>query len=69
MLTDTKTSNRAWYRDSDRIAWTLAGLVWHHGASWTDYYTGTPNGQTKLSYLYCADGVFWVSLWANAIQL
>ncbi|KAJ7246379.1 glycoside hydrolase family 43 protein [Mycena rebaudengoi] len=28
----------------DRIAWTLVGKVWPNGASWTDQYTGTSNG-------------------------
>ncbi|KAJ3926853.1 MAG: glycosyl hydrolase [Lentinula lateritia] len=31
----------------DRTAWTLAGLVWPNGASWTDPYTGTTNGFTN----------------------
>lgn len=30
---------------TDRSAWTFAGLVWPNGASWTDQYTGTSNGQ------------------------
>ncbi|KAF8149535.1 secreted arabinase [Crassisporium funariophilum] len=29
---------------TDRTAWTLAGRVWPSGASWTDTYTGTSNG-------------------------
>ncbi|KAF7365439.1 Arabinan endo-1,5-alpha-L-arabinosidase [Mycena venus] len=28
----------------DRTAWTLIGVVWPNGASWTDEYTGTTNG-------------------------
>ncbi|PPR07108.1 hypothetical protein CVT24_010944 [Panaeolus cyanescens] len=28
----------------DRTAWTLIGRVWPNGASWTDQYTGTSNG-------------------------
>lgn len=34
----------------DRTAWTLAGLVWPNGASWTDPYTGTTNGYELTSY-------------------
>jgi arabinan endo-1,5-alpha-L-arabinosidase len=33
---------------TDRSAWTFAGLVWPNGASWTDQYTGTSNGQVTL---------------------
>ncbi|KAF8305788.1 secreted arabinase, partial [Clavulina sp. PMI_390] len=29
---------------TDRTAWVSAGTVWPNGASWTDAYTGTSNG-------------------------
>ncbi len=29
---------------TDRTAWTMTGLVFPNGASWTDPYTGTSNG-------------------------
>ncbi|KAJ4492427.1 glycoside hydrolase family 43 protein [Lentinula lateritia] len=45
----------------DRTAWTLAGLVWPNGASWTDPYTGTTNGALWAPDCIYLDGQFYVS--------
>ncbi|KAG6831951.1 hypothetical protein H0H92_006552 [Tricholoma furcatifolium] len=61
---------------TDRINWSLIGTVWPDGASWTDEYTGTTNGQvyyrlamnqklTVLRNLWAPDctylnGEFWL---------
>ncbi|KAJ3810332.1 glycoside hydrolase family 43 protein [Lentinula aff. lateritia] len=44
----------------DRTAWTLAGLVWPNGASWTDPYTGTTNGALWAPDCTYLDGQFYV---------
>ncbi|KAJ3919760.1 arabinanase [Lentinula edodes] len=44
----------------DRTAWTLAGLVWPNGASWTDPYTGTTNGALWAPDCTYLDGQFYL---------
>ncbi|KAJ6620729.1 glycoside hydrolase family 43 protein [Mycena sp. CBHHK59/15] len=44
----------------DRIAWTLVGLVWPNGASWTDAYTGTTNGNLWAPDCTVIDGIFYL---------
>lgn len=44
----------------DRTAWTLRGLVWPNGASWTDPYTGTTNGALWAPDCTYINGVFYV---------
>ncbi|KAF9013408.1 secreted arabinase [Cyathus striatus] len=45
---------------TDRTAWTLVGKVWPNGASWTDSYTGTSNGNLWAPDCYYANGQFWL---------
>ncbi|KAG5639204.1 hypothetical protein H0H81_005683 [Sphagnurus paluster] len=45
---------------TDRTAWTLAGKVWPNGASWTDAYTGTSNGNLWAPDCTYINGVFWL---------
>ncbi|KAJ7175408.1 arabinanase [Mycena filopes] len=44
----------------DRIAWTLIGVVWPNGASWTDEYTGTTNGNLWAPDCTVIDGTFYL---------
>ncbi|KAE9410001.1 glycoside hydrolase family 43 protein [Gymnopus androsaceus JB14] len=46
---------------TDRTAWTLIGVVWPDGASWTDVYTGTTNGNLWAPDCTYLDGQFYVS--------
>ncbi|KAF9463022.1 glycoside hydrolase family 43 protein [Collybia nuda] len=43
---------------TDRIAWTLVGKVWPNGASWTDPFTGTSNGNLWAPDCTYLDGQF-----------
>lgn len=43
---------------TDRTAWTLRGLVWPNGASWTNTYTGTTNGSLWAPDCYYQNGKF-----------
>jgi len=45
---------------TDRTAWTLEGLVWPNGASWTDEYTGTSNGALWAPDCTYMDGTFYL---------
>ncbi|TFK40675.1 glycoside hydrolase family 43 protein [Crucibulum laeve] len=45
---------------TDRTAWTLVGKVWPNGASWTDAYTGTSNGNLWAPDCYYSNGQFWL---------
>jgi len=45
---------------TDRTAWTLVGKVWPNGASWTDTYTGTSNGNIWAPDCTYINGVFWL---------
>ncbi|KAJ3715602.1 arabinanase [Lentinula guzmanii] len=45
---------------TDRTAWTYAGLVWPDGASWTDAYTGTSNGNLWAPDCTYVDGQFYL---------
>ncbi|KAJ6584682.1 glycoside hydrolase family 43 protein [Mycena capillaripes] len=44
----------------DRTAWTLIGVVWPNGASWTDQYTGTSNGNLWAPDCTVIDGTFYL---------
>ncbi|KAJ7457666.1 glycoside hydrolase family 43 protein [Mycena galericulata] len=44
----------------DRTAWTLIGTVWPDGASWTDEYTGTTNGNLWAPDCTVIDGTFYL---------
>ncbi|KAJ7242826.1 glycoside hydrolase family 43 protein [Mycena haematopus] len=44
----------------DRTAWTLIGLVWPDGASWTDKYTLTTNGNLWAPDCTVIDGTFYL---------
>ncbi|KAJ7725374.1 glycoside hydrolase family 43 protein [Mycena metata] len=44
----------------DRTAWTLVGVVWPNGASWTDEYTGTTNGNLWAPDCTVIDGTFYL---------
>ncbi|KAF8208641.1 glycoside hydrolase family 43 protein [Mycena galopus ATCC 62051] len=44
----------------DRTAWTLIGLVWPDGASWTDEYTLTTNGNLWAPDCTVIDGTFYL---------
>ncbi|RDB17969.1 Extracellular endo-alpha-(1-_5)-L-arabinanase 1 [Hypsizygus marmoreus] len=44
----------------DRTAWTLVGRVWPNGASWTDTYIGTSNGNIWAPDCTYINGVFWL---------
>ncbi|EJD00720.1 glycoside hydrolase family 43 protein [Fomitiporia mediterranea MF3/22] len=45
---------------TDRIAWTLEGVVFPNGASWTDEYTGTSNGDLWAPDCTYLNGQFYV---------
>lgn len=45
---------------TDRTAWTLVGKVWPNGASWTDTYTGTSNGNLWAPDCTYKDGTFYL---------
>ncbi|KAK0464704.1 glycoside hydrolase family 43 protein [Desarmillaria tabescens] len=45
---------------TDRTAWTYQGLVWPDGASWTDDYTGTSNGNLWAPDCYYDGSKFWL---------
>lgn len=45
---------------TDRTAWSLVGKVWPSGASWTDAYTGTSNGNLWAPDCTVINGVFWL---------
>jgi len=44
----------------DRTAWTLIGVVWPNGASWTDEYTGTSNGNLWAPDCTVIGGTFYL---------
>jgi len=44
----------------DRTAWTLIGVVWPNGASWTDEYTGTTNGNLWAPDCTVINGTFYL---------
>ncbi|KJA17433.1 glycoside hydrolase family 43 protein [Hypholoma sublateritium FD-334 SS-4] len=44
----------------DRTAWTLIGTVFPDGASWTDQYTGTSNGNLWAPDCTYLDGQFYL---------
>ena len=46
---------------TDRTRWTLAGLVWPSGASWTDPYTGASNANLWAPKCVYANNQFYVS--------
>ncbi|THU79896.1 arabinanase [Dendrothele bispora CBS 962.96] len=45
---------------TDRIAWTLQGVVWPDGAPWTDQYTLTSNGNLWAPDCTILDGTFYL---------
>ncbi|PFH53887.1 glycoside hydrolase family 43 protein [Amanita thiersii Skay4041] len=45
---------------TDRTAWTLIGKVWPNGASWTDKYTGTSNGNIWAPDCTYMNGQFYL---------
>ncbi|KAJ7644379.1 glycoside hydrolase family 43 protein [Roridomyces roridus] len=45
---------------TDRTTWTLQGLVWPNGASWTDAYTGTSNGNLWAPDCTVIGGTFYL---------
>lgn len=45
---------------TDRTAWTLIGKVWPNGASWTDQYTGTSNGNLWAPDCTVVNGQFFL---------
>ncbi|KAE9387779.1 arabinanase [Gymnopus androsaceus JB14] len=45
---------------TDRTAWTLIGVVWPNGASWTDAYTGTTNGNLWAPDCTYLNGQFYL---------
>lgn len=45
---------------TDRTAWTLEGVVWPDGASWTDEYTGVSNGALWAPDCTYIDGQFYL---------
>ncbi|KZV89858.1 secreted arabinase [Exidia glandulosa HHB12029] len=45
---------------TDRTKWTLAGRVFPNGASWTDTYTGTSNGNLWAPDCYHDGSKFWL---------
>ncbi|KAF7320885.1 Arabinan endo-1,5-alpha-L-arabinosidase [Mycena chlorophos] len=44
----------------DLVTWTLVGLVWPNGASWTDEYTLTTNGNLWAPDCTVIDGEFYL---------
>ncbi|KIO19814.1 glycoside hydrolase family 43 protein [Tulasnella calospora MUT 4182] len=45
---------------TDRKTWTYVGKIWPSGASWTDTYTGTTNGNLWAPDCTYINGKFWV---------
>ena len=45
---------------TDRTAWTYVGKVWPNGASWTNTYTGTNNGNLWAPDCYYTGSEFLV---------
>ncbi|KAH0586150.1 hypothetical protein H2248_007415 [Termitomyces sp. 'cryptogamus'] len=45
---------------TDRTRWTLIGRVWPNGASWTDAYTGTSNGNLWAPDCTYKNGEFYL---------
>ncbi|KAK7468408.1 hypothetical protein VKT23_002923 [Stygiomarasmius scandens] len=52
---------------TDRIAWTLQGVVWPDGAPWTDEFTGTSNGNLWAPDCTFLDGTFYLYYAASTL--